>query len=226
MAETIELESKSWFYDLHIKGIRNLNAQSDVSLYVANLFYPLSIGVSLLLFAVMVGLAVAPLSFANTELARTMVLINIGLLPVYLIIRYILVRLRYSIKGTLRCYVSQQRLSIPANAIINKPAGQLELYRDKIECITVQYKSKMHRLHVRNNIIACNLELKTGEVISLNAMYFPLKRIVYMLRFFDYPLTTQHSQWPWRNLPSIIAVTFPVLVNITVNGLLFKQYFL
>ncbi|BAJ00531.1 hypothetical protein SVI_0560 [Shewanella violacea DSS12] len=155
-----------------------------------------------------------------------MVLINIGLLPVYLIVRYILIRLRYSIKGTLRCYVSQQRLSIPANAIIKKPAEQLELYRDQIERITVQYKSKMHRLHVRNHIISCNLELKTGEVISLNAMYFPLKRIVYLLRFFDYPLFTQHGQWSWSNIPSIIAVTFPVLVNITVNGLLFKQYFL
>jgi hypothetical protein len=226
MAKIIELDSKSWFFDLRIKGMRHFNAQSDVSLYVANVFYPLSIGVSLLLFIVMVGLAVAPLSFANTELAKTMVLINIGLLPVYLIVRYIFIRLRYSIKGTLRCYVSQQRLSIPANAIINKPAEQLDLYRDQIERITIQYKSKMHRLHVRNSIIACNLELKTGEVISLNAVYFPLKRIVYMLRFFGYPLTTQHGQWPWRNIPSIIAATFPILVNITVNGLLFKQYFL
>ncbi|MEZ8184805.1 hypothetical protein ACED29_03160 [Shewanella sp. 5S214] len=226
MAKKIALDDKSWFYNLHIKGMRDFNAQSDVSLYVANIVYPLSLGVSLLLFIFMVGLSVLPLNFPDTELARALVLINIGLLPVYLIGRYWLVRRRYGISGTLRCYVSQQRLAIPANTIIDKPVGLLELQRDNIERIRVRYKSQMHRLHVRNHIIACDIELKSGEIITLNAMYFPLKHIVYMLCFFDYPMTTQHGNWSWTFLPNIIAITFPLLANITVTGMLFKHYFL
>ena len=117
-------------------------------------------------------------------------------------------------------------IAIPANAIINKPVGQLELQRGDIECITVKYKSQMHRLHVRNHITACDIKLKSGEVIILNAMYFPLKHIVYMLCFFDYPLTTLHGNWSWAFLPNIIAVIFPVLVNVVVTGMLVKHYFL
>ncbi|GGQ24126.1 hypothetical protein [Shewanella litoralis] len=226
MAKTIALDDKSWFYNLHIKGMRNFSAQSDVSLYVANLWYPLSLGISLLLLILMVGLAVLPLNFPNTELARALVLINIGLLPVYLIGRYWLVRRRYGITGTLRCYVSQQRIAIPANAIINKPVGTLKLQRADIECITVKYKSQLHRLHVRNHITACDIKLKSGEVITLNAMYFPLKHIVYMLCFFDYPITTKHSNWSWAFLPNIIAISFPVLANVVVTGMLFEYYFL
>jgi len=226
MAKKIALDDKSWFYNLYIKGMRDFNAQSDVSLYVANIVYPLSLGVSLLLFIFMVGLSVLPLNFPNTELARALVLINMGLLPVYLIGRYWLVRRRYGISGTLRCYVSQQRLAIPANAIIKKPLGTLELQRDDIERLTVKYKSQMYRLHVRNHITACDIKLKNGEVITLNAMYFPLKHIVYLLRFFDYPMTTQHCNWSWAFLPNIIAITFPLLANITVTGMLFKHYFL
>ena len=226
LAKKIELDDKSLFFNLHIKGMRDFNAQSDVGLYVANIGYPLSLGVSLLLLILMVGLAVLPLSVPNTELARALVLINVGLLPVYLIGRYWLVRRRYGITGTLRCFVSQQRIAIPANAIINKPVGQLELQRGDIERITVKYKSQMHRLHVRNHITACDIKLKSGEVIILNAMYFPLKHIVYMLCFFDYPLTTLHGNWSWAFLPNIIAVIFPVLVNVVVTGMLVKHYFL
>lgn len=183
MAKKIELDDKSWFYNLHIKGMRSFNAQSDVSLYVANIAYPLPLGISLSLLILMVGLTVLPLNFPNTELARALVLINLGLLPVYLIGRYCLVRRHYGISGTLRCYVSQQRLAIPANAIIKKPLGTLELQRDDIASLTVKFKSQMHRLHVRNHITACDIKLKNGEVITLNAMYFPLKQIVYLLRF-------------------------------------------
>lgn len=226
MTKQIELDNKSWFFNLYIRGMRDFNAQSNVGLYVANLWYPLSIGVSVLLLILMVGLAVLPLSFPNTELARVIVLINVGLLPVYLIGRYLLVRRRYGITDTLRCYVSQQRLSIPANAIINKPVGQLELQRDSIERITVHYKSQMHRFSVRNHIRVCEIKLKSGEIISLNAMYFPLKHMIYMLCFFDYPMTTQHGNWSWAFLPNIIAITFPVLVNVVVTGMLFQHYFL
>lgn len=225
MAKKIELDDKSWFYNLHIKGMRSFNAQSDVSLYVANIAYPLPLGISLSLLIFMVGLTVLPLNFPNTELARVLVLINVGLLPIYLIGRYWLVRRHYGISGTLRCYVSQQRLAIPANAIIKKPLGTLELQRDDIARLTVKYKSQMHRLHVRNHITACDIKLKNGEVITLNAMYFPLKQIVYLLRFFDYPMTTQHGNWSWTFLPNIIALTFPVLTNVVVTGMLVKHYF-
>jgi hypothetical protein len=68
MAKKIELGDKSWFYNLHIKGTRNFNAQSDVSLYVANIGYPLSSGVSPLLLILMVGLAILPVSLPNTGL--------------------------------------------------------------------------------------------------------------------------------------------------------------
>jgi hypothetical protein len=83
MTKTIELDNKAWFFNLYINEMRGFNAQSDVGLYVANIGYPLSLGVSLSLLLLMVGMAVLPLNFPNTELARALVVINIGLLPVY-----------------------------------------------------------------------------------------------------------------------------------------------
>lgn len=46
MAKKIALDDRSWFYNLYIKGMRNFNAESDVGLYVVNIGYPLSLGVS------------------------------------------------------------------------------------------------------------------------------------------------------------------------------------
>lgn len=70
-------------------------------------FYPLSTDVSLLLFIVMPGLAITPVYFADTELARAIVVINTGLILVYLIILHIFIKFSYLIKDTLRCHVSQ-----------------------------------------------------------------------------------------------------------------------
>ncbi|NKF49401.1 hypothetical protein G3R49_02240 [Shewanella sp. WXL01] len=224
-ADAVALDDKRWFFDFRIKGMSKFNDNSIVKLAISRLFYPLPLISSLLILFVMLGVAAAPLSIADDELARTFALANFALVPIYFIVRWVLIRLHYGSKLAQQCIVSRDKLILPGSAIINKPKGEYVIEREHIKRAKVIYKSRHARAFgVRNHIVGIEFILQSGEKVYLDALYFPLKQLFYMLLFFDYPVRTVHGQYSFKSLLAIVFTAFPVLASMVICAAVVESF--
>ncbi|WP_394131455.1 hypothetical protein [Shewanella maritima] len=223
--DAVALDDKRWFFDFRIKGMSEFDDSSIVNLAITRLFYPLPFITSLVILIVMLGIAAAPLSIADDGLARMFALVNFAIVPIYFIARWVLVRLHYGSKLSKQCIVSRDKLILPGSAVINKPKGKYVIEREQIKQVKVIYKSRHARVFgIRNHIVGTEFILLSGETVYLDALYFPLKQLFYMLLFFGYPISTVHGQYSFKSLIAIVFTVFPVLASMVIYAAVVESY--
>jgi len=224
MQPKLTVDNKLWFGTLYFKGMKQLSPESDIRLKISSIFYPLAFPLECLFFIGLLSMALLPMMKpANMPLAP-IIIANIILVPGYLLLRHLLIRRKYRLGAGAGCQISRHRIALPGNSLIQEPFGQLTLAREDIKNIEIFYWVRSDSSRTYYSVVECHIALTSGKVLRLKDIYFPLKHMLYLLLYFDYPLTFSKRHWSLSHLLRILLLSFPVVANLAMTGLLVKEY--
>lgn len=226
MMDKITINDAAWFYTTHFKGKKQLSPASEISLKVSPILYPLPVLLEGMFFLCLVFLAILPFIDSQILPPIPFFLVYTATVPSYLLLRYLLIKHNYQLSSGLDCLVSKSRVEIPASRIIDEPNGRLTLERNVIEKFAVYYWPNTRDAQTHYAVTEFQITTNSGKCIRLTDSFFPLKQMLYLLVYFDYPLTFIKKRWSVLHMFRVIFLSLPVMVHIAVTGFLFKEYFL
>ena len=228
MEEKLTVDDKSWFETTYFKGIKTLGPLSDVPLRVVAIFYPLPKLTQLLLSVSLLCIGATPVlsviflkdtvmnGSAMTDAMSNMMLmlilllaLNVCLIPGHLMLRSVLIKKHYQLAGKQYLHINSDRLSLPVNRLINESQGQLILTRHEITNIDIVYSVQTHKGGSNRNVNEIKIHQKSGKVLELNSLHYPLKHLFYLLVYFGYPCSTIWQRFSFKNLFKVVFLVFP-----------------
>ncbi|MXR69793.1 hypothetical protein GNT65_14115 [Shewanella sp. JBTF-M18] len=224
--EKLALDDTPWFGTTDFKGKNKLNRDSDIRLKSSRLLYPLPLPSELLFFIGPLTLAILP--FINPSLMppEAWLTLNIAALFGYLILKKLLITSIYGRGKKQVCQINTERLCIPGSRLIDTKAGPIEIQKQAIKQIDVRYWPSTRDLRTTYDVSELIITLESGQSICLKSLYFPIKPLLYLLVYFDYPITLQKRRHSLAIVARSLFVAFPLVALVAVTGLLFKEYFL
>ncbi|TKB51565.1 hypothetical protein FCL40_03140 [Ferrimonas sediminicola] len=224
--EKLTVNQGPWFGTTDFKGRNQLSPASDISLRSSRLLYPLPLPLELLLFIVPLALAVLPFISANPMRSEAWIALNLGAILGYLLLRKLSINGSYGNADSHVCQISHRRLIIPGSRLVGAQAGPIPLERHAIKRIDVYFWPSTRDLRTSYDVSELSIILQSGRSIRLKGIYFPIKPLLYLLVYFDYPLTLHKRRPPLSIVARSLFVAFPLVALVAVTGLLIKEHFL
>lgn len=241
----ITINDSTWFGATDFKGKKTLSPTSAIRLKVVSILYPLPFLLEGLFFISLVSLAILPFIYAKIWPPVPALIIYGATVPCYLLLRKLCIKRCYHVSSGLSCLISHGKVELPACHIMDvsesmehqprhpeprepEPQGPqcLTVARTEIQNIVVSYWPTTR--DVRTSYIPHALFIITasGRNILLKAGFFPIQQMLYLLVYFDYPLTFEKAKWSLVHTLRLMLIAFPVVAHIAVTGFLYKDYFL
>ncbi|MCL1041627.1 hypothetical protein L2712_08250 [Shewanella marisflavi] len=224
--EKLTLDDTPWFGTTDFKGKNQLTGDSNIRLKSSRLLYPLPLPLEILFFIGPLTLAILPFINPSLMLPQDWLTLNIATLLSYLILKKLFITSIYGRGGKQVCQINAERLSIPGSRLIDTKAGPVEIQRRDIKEIGVRYWPSTRDLRTSYDVSELIITLESGQSICLKSLYFPIKPLLYLLVYFDYPITLQKRRHSLAIVARSLFVAFPLVALVAVTGLLFKEYFL
>lgn len=226
MPPSLTLDDRHWFKDVYFKGKQNLNINSDITLRIITLFYPLGaakqglLSLGLLLCGALPF--ITPSAIANypdfPDVPLAVVIFNVLVIPAHLLLRRYLIKGQYGLADSQYLKVNQRRIAL--SSLIRDGAlpqvGHQEVDKYNISEISVEYGAKRRRYHVH----AIQIRLTTGETITLKNVYYPLKHLLYLMVYFDYPIKFVNRRYFMSDIVRIMALLFPIAAHFSLTLLM------
>ncbi|MCL1130938.1 hypothetical protein L2748_14645 [Shewanella sairae] len=228
MQEKLTVDDATWFGSTYFKGIKQLNAASNITLKIISFFYPLRARTQLVLSAGLLLMGLLPFVTPSAislypkfpEIPLIIVIINVCLVPGSLLLRYFLIKRQYKIEAPLLCHISTTTVSLPVNSLVNEPDGQLVLSKDDIKQIEAIYNVQTNSGNAIRTVYQVNIQLVSGKVLNLDVFHYPLKNILYLLVYFNYPVKLTQRRWTMKYQLHVVVLIFPVLAHLALTSLM------
>ncbi|QYK13553.1 hypothetical protein K0I63_03285 [Shewanella rhizosphaerae] len=224
--EKLPLDDTPWFGTTNFKGKNQLTSDSDVRLKSSRLLYPLPLPLEILFFIGPLTLAILPFINPSLMLPEAWLMLNIGAIISYLLLKKLFINSIYGRAKAHVCQINAERVCIPGSPLIDIKAGPLEMQRRDIKEIGVRYWPSTRDLRTTYDVSELIITVQSGKSICLKSLYFPIKPLLYLLVYFDYPIATQKRRHSLTIVARSLFVAFPIVALVAVTGLLFKEYFL
>lgn len=228
MPEKITINNESWFDDASFKGKDSLSLSSDIELKQFWLFYPLPWLLELVFFSILVSAILALFTLTNIYPKDDLFFIYAATVPCYLMLRFGLIRYSYQLKKAPKVCISNERLDLSTNRVINKTKEQLIITKQDVIDIQIDYWVKsgdVDRASSRRSfsVKKVTFVLHSRAELVLKPIYFDLIPIVYLLTYFGYPISSNNTGVPVVPPVKILILVLPVLGHMVVTGLAFKE---
>ncbi|MCG9722173.1 hypothetical protein [Shewanella sp. Isolate7] len=224
--EKLALDDTPWFGTTDFKGKNQLSRDSDIHLKSSRLLYPLPLPLEILFFIGPLTLATLPFINPSLMLPEAWLMLNVGTIISYLLLKKLFINSIYGRAKAHVCQINAERLCIPGSRLIDIKAGPVEIQRRDIKEIGVRFWPSTRDLRTTYDVSELIITLQSGQSICLKSLYFPIKPLLYLLVYFDYPIATQKRRHSLAIVARSLFVAFPIVALVAVTGLLFKEYFL
>lgn len=224
--EKLSLDDTPWFGTTDFKGKKQLTSDSDIRLKSSRLLYPLPLPLEMLFFIGPLALAILPFINPQLMLPEIWLALSIGTILGSLMLKKLFIDSIYGRVKEHVCQINAKRLNIPGSHLIETKAGPIEIQRQDIKQICVRFWPSTRDLRTTYDVYELIITLQSDKSISLKSLYFPIKPLLYLLVYFDYPITLQKRRHSLTIVARSIFVAFPLVALVVVTGLLFKEYFL
>jgi hypothetical protein len=224
--EKLALDDTPWFGTTDFKGKNQLSQDSDIHLKSTRLLYPLPLLLEVPFFIGPLALALLPFIKPQLMFPEAWLALNIGAILGYLILKKLFINSIYGRAKEHVCQINAKRLYIPGSRLIDAKAGSMEIQRLAIKQICVRFWPSTRDLRTTYEVSELIITLQSDKSICLKSLYFPIKPLLYLLVYFNYPITLQKRRHSLAIVARSLFVAFPLIALVAVTGLLFKEYFL
>ena len=212
------LSDRLWFDRRTQDRYKNIRNSDVVKLNLTTAFLPLSIKSEVFLGSII--FVILPIVFYLFSFDKKVYSIGVPLVVIASVVLYIFLRRnaikrRYNIHQKQNVEVSLSSIRLPA--VITKKNDTLDLFKASLRNIEVYWWFVMYSDGRENRVWRIDFLLNNGDKFSLSGFAMPLKSILYLLIFFDYPVEFIESKG--KATPSMFLLAVISLI-IAVTGLL------
>lgn len=224
--EKLTINDAPWFDTTDFKGKNQLTKGSNISLKSSRLLYPLPLLLEVLFFIGPLTLSLLPFIEPKLMIPKAWIALNIGAIVGYLILKKLCINIYYGAAKSNVCQINAKRLIIPGSRLIDTQSAPITIEHQAIKLINVHFWPSTHDLRTTYDASELLITLQSGKTLCLKSIYFPIKPLLYLLVYFDYPLNLDKRRHSLIIVARCLLVALPFVALVAVTGLLFKEYFL
>ena len=205
------LENLKWFDTVFLSQYLGLDKQSEKKLPISFNFFALPLKKEFLLATSLLPFILLALFIPSVDprfdFLRFPILTMIGLL-VYAIIRKRQVKAHLGIEtdsqANQQIIISQSGITLPpfltSNSGTSQSIGREEIAQLRFDWHSYHNSNQKERKRAHSLVI----RLKQGKSYRLSSMVYPLRSLLYLAIFFDYPIVMQETKPPKERLVSFL----------------------